>query len=244
MLEFLQLSVAYLSTEFVILPRMKKAESKSVQFVKAALVHFLAGMLMINIGLDSMLLFAVASLSLIHPGIHSAQIYFSKKFRINDGSWKLFLANQAVCISAIYVAAMFCTGNFHHLKKVIPALLESERLYLFSAVYIGVVFAGGVLVQKICDFFLKSIPQDMQKKKPGLPLAGRYIGWLERSLLFFFVVSELDEAIGFLLALKALARYPEISEDKKGHFGEYFLVGTLTSFGVALVGGVVVRALK
>lgn len=47
------------------------------------------------------------------------------------------------------------------------------------------------------------------------------------------------EAVGFLLAAKAIVRYPEM--DKDGAFGEYFLVGTLTSVGIALVVGTLLR---
>jgi hypothetical protein len=47
--------------------------------------------------------------------------------------------------------------------------------------------------------------------------------------------------VGVLLAAKALVRYPEIQEDKKGHFAEYFLVGTLTSVGLAILGGIVLK---
>ena len=48
----------------------------------------------------------------------------------------------------------------------------------------------------------------------------------------------------FLLAAKALVRYPEIKEDTRGHFAEYFLVGTLTSVGLALIAGMIVNKLK
>jgi len=47
-----------------------------------------------------------------------------------------------------------------------------------------------------------------------------------------------------LIAAKALARYPEIKEDKKGHFAEYFLIGTLTSVSLALFAGLVLMKLQ
>jgi hypothetical protein len=81
---------------------------------------------------------------------------------------------------------------------------------------------------------------DMAMLKPGLPSAGKYIGWLERILILTFVIGGYHEAIGFLLAAKAVARYPEIKEDTHGHFAEYFLIGTLTSVGLALLAGMAV----
>ena len=75
------------------------------------------------------------------------------------------------------------------------------------------------------------------QSKPGLPAAGKYIGWLERALIITFLVTGNPQAIGLLIAAKALVRYPEIKEDTKGHFAEYFLIGTLTSVSLALFAG-------
>src|SRR2546430_4598234 len=41
---------------------------------------------------------------------------------------------------------------------------------------------------------------------------------------------------GLILAAKAIARYPEF---KSEHFAEYFLIGTLLSFSIAVMGGAV-----
>ena len=67
---------------------------------------------------------------------------------------------------------------------------------------------------------------------------------MERILILTFIVGGYETAVGFLLAAKALVRYPEIKEDTGGHFAEYFLVGTLTSVGLALVAGMAVNKLK
>jgi hypothetical protein len=99
-------------------------------------------------------------------------------------------------------------------------------------------------VQKVSHSFLEKIGDDTKTLKPGLPSAGKYIGWLERVLILTFVITGYLDAIGFLLAAKALARYPEIKLDEKGHFAEYFLVGTLTSVGLAIGGGLIVVKLR
>jgi len=81
-------------------------------------------------------------------------------------------------------------------------------------------------------------------EKPGLPSAGKYIGWLERSLVLIFIVAGYPDGIGLLLAAKALVRYPEIKNDTKAHFAEYFLIGTLTSVTLALIAGFVLIKLR
>ncbi len=46
-------------------------------------------------------------------------------------------------------------------------------------------------------------------------------------------------ALAFVIAAKSIARYKKINEEEK--FGEYFLIGTLTSMGIALFFGLIVK---
>jgi hypothetical protein len=68
---------------------------------------------------------------------------------------------------------------------------------------------------------------------------GRVIGLLERSLIYFFVLSGQYGAIGFTLAAKGFTRFKEL-EDRG--FAEYVLVGTLLSSSVAIAVGAWVKA--
>jgi hypothetical protein len=117
--------------------------------------------------------------------------------------------------------------------------LDSPLLAFYALGYVAVVIGGGRVVQWVTRSFLARVSD--ASLRPGLPLAGRYIGWLERFLIVTFVALDYGEAVGFLLAAKALVRYPEIQEDRKGHFAEYFLVGTLTSVGLAILGGIILK---
>ena len=64
--------------------------------------------------------------------------------------------------------------------------------------------------------------------------AGEVIGVLERLVTFALVASGGFTAVGFVIAAKAAARYPLFKEKE---FAEYFLIGTLTSVGLALLLG-------
>jgi hypothetical protein len=129
-------------------------------------------------------------------------------------------------------------------RRVLRAAVTSPVLYLYACTYVGVVFGGGVLVQKVTQSFLQVMHSDLTRLKPGLPNAGKYIGWVERVLILTFIVGGYEQGVGFLLAAKAVVRYPEIKEDTHGHFAEYFLVGTLTSVGLALAAGIAANHLK
>jgi len=68
--------------------------------------------------------------------------------------------------------------------------------------------------------------------------AGEVIGVLERLVTFALVLAGAFPAVGFVVAAKAAARFPEF-KDKA--FAEYFLIGTLTSVGLALEVGLALR---
>ena len=55
---------------------------------------------------------------------------------------------------------------------------------------------------------------------------GRYIGMLERSLIFIGIVSQHWELVAGVVALKSVARYKELDRQINA---EYFLIGSLTS---------------
>jgi len=49
------------------------------------------------------------------------------------------------------------------------------------------------------------------------------------------------EAIGFLLAAKSIFRFGDLKEAKDRKLTEYVLIGTLLSFGLALLTGLLVQ---
>ncbi|MCH7587257.1 MAG: hypothetical protein IIC78_04350 [Chloroflexi bacterium] len=71
--------------------------------------------------------------------------------------------------------------------------------------------------------------------------AGEVIGILERLLTFVFILNGGLAAVGFTVAAKAAARFPKF---KDSAFAEYFLIGTLTSVGLATIIGLAVAAIR
>ncbi len=81
-------------------------------------------------------------------------------------------------------------------------------------------------------------------RKPGAPIdveeynRGRVIGFLERILIYFFVLNSHWGAIGFIVAAKGITRFRELKERS---FAEYFLIGTLLSTILAGLVALLVR---
>jgi len=81
-------------------------------------------------------------------------------------------------------------------------------------------------------------PESKKENDDSLAKAGRYIGILERLFVFTFVITNHWEAIGFLLAAKSVFRFGDLTSSKDRKLTEYILIGTLLSFGIAILLGV------
>ena len=61
---------------------------------------------------------------------------------------------------------------------------------------------------------------------------------LERIFVFIFIIMGRWEGIGFLLAAKSVFRYGDLSKAEDRKLTEYILMGTLMSFGLAILIGI------
>lgn len=237
---FLQLYAAHLVADFLLQPDSIARDKSSIRGAAAhAGIHAACGCVFVNVSLSFTFVAGILGLSLFH-----AMTDFTKAKLETDG-WIAFIVDQLIhLLSIIVVALLLGSVPIEVVQSAAVGVLRDKHAYLLVAAYVAIVFGGGYLVQKITKSFLATIDDTVRTAKPGLPNAGRYIGWVERALVLTLVLSGVHEGVGFLLAAKALVRYPEIKEDIKGHFAEYFLIGTLTSVGLALGGGLLVNDLR
>jgi hypothetical protein len=114
---------------------------------------------------------------------------------------------------------------------------RSRDVVLVVAGALVAVFIAGALIGRILHPFAERVRGETDT--PGMENAGRYIGWLERSLLYGLVLLGSADAAALVIAAKSIARFPSFSEEK---FAEYYLVGTLLSLLIAAATGFAVRA--
>ena len=75
----------------------------------------------------------------------------------------------------------------------------------------------------------------------GIPGAGAVIGILERGLIYGLILLGQAEAVGFLIAAKSILRFGTVKEDRAA--SEYVIIGTLASFGWAILSAFAVQGL-
>lgn len=138
-----------------------------------------------------------------------------------------FLADQAVHLATILAVAVYAPGLW---AGGLWAGLGLDWLPALMTLVAGAIlatraggFAVGLLMRPWNDV-------DLPK---GLTNGGALIGLLERGLIFLLVMVDQAAGIGFLIAAKSVLRFETTSKDQKA--GEYVIIGTLASFGWAML---------
>lgn len=117
-------------------------------------------------------------------------------------------------------------------------IIFNSKNYLLIIAIVSITYVSAFLMKKIMELFNCPLPND------GIKDAGKYIGMLERLFIFVFVIASFWEGIGFLLAAKSIFRFGDLKEKKEIKLTEYILIGTLLSFGIAILIGKIYLKLK
>ncbi|MFG4001603.1 DUF3307 domain-containing protein [Flavobacterium aquidurense] len=130
----------------------------------------------------------------------------------------------------------------------IVLLYQGETInFLWLNNQLWVLITGILLITKPTSIFIKTIisiwtPESQNSHDDNsLATAGNYIGILERLFVFCFILTGHFEAIGFLLAAKSIFRFGDLKEAKDRKLTEYVMIGTLMSFGTAIITGLIVQ---
>ena len=112
-------------------------------------------------------------------------------------------------------------------------LYNPSFLLLITGV-LGVTVVSSVIMKTIISkWYFKE-----DNNEESLENAGAYIGMLERLFVFAFIITQHWEGIGFLLAAKSVFRFGDLSKAKDRKLTEYILIGSLLSFGLAILFGI------
>ncbi|TVQ14512.1 MAG: DUF3307 domain-containing protein [Bacteroidetes bacterium] len=229
MMLFLKILLAHLIGDFVLQPDswVKSKNHKkywSPKLYLHVLVH--AIILALMLGFDTRYWIGYVVIVLSHFLIDVLKIW-SQRFR--PRSRFMFLVDQVLHILVIILVVSF----YETISLSFTGLLTYERLLLITSLVV-VTFVAGVVVKV---FIARWNPDIIGDKDLTKDKAGYIIGILERFLVFVFVLLGRWEAIGFLIAAKSVFRFGDLKEPRERMLTEYILIGTLASFGVAILIG-------
>lgn len=186
------------------------------------------------IGIASAL--TIAALVAVHLASDFAECRF-RPGRVDSTRW--LLLDQTWHAATVAAAAFFLIpGDVNAVSHAFRA--AQPKLLPALVIYVAVVFGGGYVVRNLTKPLLESFESPVTsaaaEEIKELRNAGMYIGWLERFLVLSALLLQSPATIGLILTAKSIVRFPELKDLR---FAEYFLIGTLLSISIALVGGLI-----
>ncbi len=141
----------------------------------------------------------------------------------------LFVSDQVLHLLVI-VLAVYLKTPF----KIDFDELYSPKYLLFTLALLSVTFVSSIIMKVIMSKW--NLVEDKPEK--SLKNAGKYIGILERLFVFGFIILNQWSSIGLLFTAKSVFRFNDLSKAKNMKLTEYMLIGSLISFGLAILIGV------
>lgn len=170
------------------------------------------------------------------------KVVLVRRGRIRDGTGT-FAADQVWHTATVGMAALLISrAGWEDLRAALLWFQAARGALLpVLVVYTAVIFGGGHLIRYVTKPLLEGLQQNLVETPSAdrlgqLRNAGMYIGWLERFLVLTALILQSPATVGLILTAKSIVRFPELKDLR---FAEYFLIGTLLSLSLALVGGMI-----
>lgn len=154
---------------------------------------------------------------------------FKSTSQTEENKRTLFFLDQLAHLLVLLLVVLVYKGDEINSESI----FHSKVQVLIIAVLVVTKVASILIDVFISKWQIKTNPAEEE----SLADAGKYIGVLERLLIFFFIVIGHWEGVGFLLAAKSIFRFGDLTKAKDRKLTEYILIGTLLSFGVAMLTG-------
>lgn len=231
MLIFVKLLFAHFVGDFILQPR-SWVEQKEQSRISAPQLYFhcaVHGVLSALVLWDSWSWLLGIAIATVHFVIDLAKI----SLQTPHSKSKWFIADQVAHFISLAVLGNIWIGKGFE----IGYLFQMPELWIYSAAVLLVTVVARIGMSVLLSNWTMVLPES---KDASLANAGKYIGILERLLVFVFIVYGRWEAVGFLLAAKSVFRFGDLTQAKDRKLTEYILIGTLLSFTVAIVTGLTV----
>jgi hypothetical protein len=247
----LAIYLAHLLADFLFQPASlveQKRRGKLSSYLLHGGIHFVTAILLVGFFVRAsaasfrtyLVLF---SLSVIHLLLDAAKIRLTARGLLHNDALA-YASDQLIHFLTIVFAAWLLAPGLALTQLVAFAALSraiQTKWFAVPIVYIGVVFGGGYLIRDLTRTMAESLKnQSPRESGEELQNAGLYIGWLERFLVVTALLLHSPATVGLILTAKSIARYPEF---KSKRFAEYFLIGTLLSISIAILGGALLSKL-
>jgi hypothetical protein len=228
MILFTKLLLAHLIGDFLLQPKKwvkdkekKKAASKYLYL--HVLLHFAVTLILLwDFSFWKIALFILIS----HYFIDLSKLYANSLFK--NESIPFFIDQ------VLHIIVLYCCAYFGNLWEHTSSLFKQLDWTLVTTI-VFVSFPAAIIMGKL----LEPMSEKLEMDHKSLPNAGKYIGIIERLFVLLFIILDHWEAIGLLITAKSVFRFNDLKESNSRKLTEYILIGTLISFGIAMITGVI-----
>ena len=231
MLFLLKLVFVHFLGDFVLQPA-KWVEHKLQYKAKSKYLYFHIGVHLVAllVLLQFQAIWAIAIIVITHFLIDLGKLSLTNA---KNKRW-LFALDQVLHLLVIGLVAYF----YQPFNIDISELL-SPKLLLLLTFLAFVTFVSAILIKMLLLRYIDEIFTNDENNDSGGSLkdAGRYIGMLERLFVFGFFLLGQWSAIGLLITAKSVFRFGDLNKGNNRKLTEYVLIGTLISFGLAILSG-------
>ncbi len=225
----LKILLAHLIGDFVLQTNHSVKQIREKKFKSKYLyLHFITHFLLIFIitGFKTQYILPALLLSIAHIIIDIIIKFFIEN---QKNKTACFFIDQILHLISITIFIKY----FYSFEIDWDKILNTQN-YLLLLIIIVQTFVSSIIIKVVMQNL-----SDKISKIPGNDNAGKYIGMLERLFIFGFIIINFWEGIGFLLAAKSIFRFGDLKENKDVKLTEYILIGTLLSFGLAILVSVI-----
>ncbi|MEV5310807.1 hypothetical protein [Streptomyces sp. NPDC052610] len=153
-----------------------------------------------------------------------------------------YLATAGAVASALLLGFI---GRHAGWDSVLTVTTNDDRFLITVSGLLVAVFGCQFFIASSVKALIKEIRAkidsgDLPESVDEFIKVGPHVGWIERFILFSFLVSGSPEAAALVVTAKSFARAPGAREGGK-LVGDYYLIGTLASVAAALAASSITR---
>lgn len=224
----LKLLLAHILGDFFLQPNSWVAEKEKKKLKADKLyLHIAIHIALIFLVFGSLSVWKIALLiGVLHGIIDAAKLLFQKEK--TKRVW--FFVDQL-----LHVVVIVSCWVYYYQANINLGFLQNNQFWLLALGALFLTSPAAIFIRIIIAKWIPGAPASTSISTTSLQDAGKFIGILERLLIYLFVCTNHFEAVGFLLAAKSIFRFGDLKDAHDIKLTEYVLIGTLLSFGLALI---------
>jgi hypothetical protein len=229
---FIKLILAHLLGDFILQPNSWVADKENYKLKSKFLyIHVLIHTVLSLIFLwDLQLWWVAVSVGITHFIIDAAKLIFQNV----KTKKRWFFIDQLLHILVI-------AGVSFYFREFSFGFLQNQEFLKIIMAALFLTTPASIFIKILLSSWTPAPDGPNTIQTESLSSAGKYIGILERLLVFTFIMVNHWEGVGFMVAAKSVFRFSDLAQAKQRKLTEYVLIGTLLSFGLAVLTGIIIK---